>query len=232
MPGQQTTSRRGRPTLLDQVVRYRELPDGQRVAVTAGEQVIERRRLGLDEASAAASAGISKSTLWHWRLDGARWRAEEARGATLGPKEAQLRDFVDALERAEAEWEAGNLGIIARAAQGGAVVTKTTEKWTPGPPNPDGSPSAPRLVERTVVTETLAPQWTAAAWQLERMRQDKYRKRMELTGAEGKPLVPEADQARGLADALRAFQAEPKPARPARPRAPRPRKTPTKGHPK
>lgn len=220
MPGQQTTKRMGRPTLLDQVVRYRELPDGTRVAVTAGEQVIERRRLGLDEAGAAASAGISKTTLYHWRLDGARARAEEARGQReLTPQEAQLRDFVNALERAEAEWEAGNLGIIARSAQGGHVTTKTTEKWAPTT-NPDGTPGQPRLVERQVVTETLAPQWTAAAWQLERRMPAKYGRRMELTGADGAPLVPEADQARGLADALRAFQAQPKPtpARPARPR--------------
>lgn len=226
MPGQQTTKRMGRPTLLDQVVRYREV-DGRQVPVTAGEQVVERRRLGLDQASAAASAGVDKSTLHHWRLDGARARADEARGRTLSPKEAGLRDFVDALERAEAEWEAGNLAIIQRAAQGGHVVTKTTEKWVADPTAPNGR----RVTERSTVTETLAPQWTAAAWQLERMRQDKYVRRMELTGADGKPLVSEPEQARGLADALRAYQqgiadAAPKP--PARPRAAR--KTPTKGH--
>lgn len=223
MPGQQTTKRMGRPTLLDQVVRHRDLPDGTRVPVTAGEQVVERRRLGLDQASAAASAGVDKTTLHHWRLDGARARADEARGRKLSPKEAGLRDFVDALERAEAEWEAGNLAIIQRAAQGGHQVTKTTEKR-----NAQGD-----LVERTTVTETLPPLWTAAAWQLERMRQDKYVRRMELTGAEGQPLLPEPEQARGLADALRAYQqgiadAAPKP--PARPRAPRARKAPAKGH--
>lgn len=227
MPGQKTTARMGRPTLLDQVVRYREAPDGTQIPVTAGEQVIERRRLGLDEVAAAASAGITKTTLHHWRLDGARARAIEARGhrELTGP-EAQLRDFVNALERAEADWEAGNLAIIQRAAQGGHRTTKTTEKYLPDPADPTGPP---RLVERTVVVETQAPQWTAAAWQLERMRRDKYARRWEVTGEDGKPLVPEADQARGIADALRAFHAEAKPK--AVPRDTRARrKTPTKGH--
>ena len=52
----------GRPTVLTQVVRYRE-QNGAQVPVTAGEQVIERRGLGLDDQAAADSAGISRQTL-------------------------------------------------------------------------------------------------------------------------------------------------------------------------
>jgi hypothetical protein len=54
--------RMGRPTVLTQVVRYRE-HNGAQVKVTAGEQVIERRGLGLDDQAAADSAGISRQTL-------------------------------------------------------------------------------------------------------------------------------------------------------------------------
>lgn len=195
MPGEQTTKRIGRPTELTKVVRHREV-NGVQVPVTAGEQVIERRRLGLDIESAAASAGVSRISIHTWRLDGARVRAIEAQGKReLTPHEALFRGFVDDLERAESEWEANNLAVIQRAAQGGFVSTKTVEKRD----------AAGDLIERSVTTETLHPQWQAAAWQLERLRRDKYARRWEVTGADGKALIPEADQARNLADQLRDY---------------------------
>lgn len=57
------------------------------------------------------------------------------------------------------------------------------------------------------MTETLRPEWTAAAWWLERRRAAKYARRVEVTGAEGQPLVPQDVQARDLADSLRDFLA-------------------------
>jgi hypothetical protein len=164
-------ARTGRPSKIDQVVRHR--PDGS--PVTAGEQVVERVQLGMDLQVAADSAGISRSTLHNWRLTGARHRAEAAQGKKLTPAQARLADFLDALERAEAEAEANRLAIVQRAATGGAQVVKVTEKVD----------AQGQLLERTTVTETLAPQWTAAAWWLERRRG--YVKRYELTGAEGAP---------------------------------------------
>lgn len=182
-------ARTGRPSKIDQVVRHR--PDGS--PVTAGEQVVERVQLGMDLQVAADSAGISRSTLHTWRLTGARHRAEAAQGKRLTPAQERLADFLDALERAEAEAEANRLAIVQRAATGGAQVVKVTEKVD----------AQGQLLERTTVTETLAPQWTAAAWWLERRRG--YVKRVEVTGAEGQPLVPQGEQARGLADSLRTY---------------------------
>lgn len=215
MPGQ---TKMGRPLELTKVVRHRA--DGS--PVTAGEQVIERRGLGLDDQAAADSAGINRTTLHHWRLGGARARAIEAQGKReLTTDEVALRNFVDALERAEAEWEASRLAIIQREAQGGYQTTKTVEKYGPDP----AGGNQPVLLERTVTTETAKPQWQAAAWQLERLRRDKYARRWEVTGAEGKPLIPEQDQARNLADSLRAYQAEQATKPKATPRAHRPRRT-------
>lgn len=180
------------------MVRHR----GDGTPVTAGQQVIERVQLGQDLADAADSAGISRQTLHKWRLAGGRARAERTEGVTLRKADRDLAEFVDALERAEAEAEARKLAIIERVAQGGATVTKTTTKVQV---QPDGTE---RVIERTTVTETLRPEWTAAAWWLERRMPAKYGRRLEVTGAGGKPLVPQDEQARNLADALRDFQAE------------------------
>ncbi len=160
------------------------------------QHVLERIQLGQDLTSSAKSAGLSVAILHRWRLDGARARATAANGGRLTALQRRLVTFVDDIEKAESEAEASRLAIIQRVAQGGAVVTKTTEKRN----------GAGELVERTVVTETLRPEWTAAAWWLERRRKG-YARRHEITGADGEPLVPPDEQARNLADSLREFQA-------------------------
>lgn len=189
----------GRPTKLDQVVRHR---DG--APVTAGEQVIDRVQLGLDLASAADSAGISRATLHKWHVRGARARAVAAKTRRRVPAaEAPYAEFVDALERAQAEAEANRLAIIQRAATGGAVITKTTTKVQLVKGDDGTMTEVP--VERTTVTETLRPEWTAAAWYLERKRGYVRPLSVELTGANGSPLIPQAEAARDLADSLREY---------------------------
>lgn len=185
-------AKNGRPSMLPQVIRLRD--DG--TPVTAGEQVVEKRRLGLDDQAACDSAGVSRTTLHNWRLGGARARTIAAQGKrALTPEEQDLATFVELLDRAEADWESDRLAIIQGAAKGGFVSTKTVEKCN----------AVGEVIERTVTTETLHPQWQAAAWQLERLRRDKYARRWEVTGADGNALIPEADQARNLADNLRDY---------------------------
>ena len=181
----------GRPTKLDQPCRT--LPDG--TTITAAEHLVEQIRLGLDYQTAADHTGVSRQTLHTWRLTGARHRAAETQGTKLTELESKYVNFLDALERAHAEAEADRLAVIEGAATGGRQIVKTTERVLP-----DGR------TETVTVTETARPEWTAAAWILERRMPGKYARRVEVTGAEGAPLVPPAQQARDLADSLRDFQ--------------------------
>lgn len=195
MPGQQTTARVGRPSEIDKIVKVNE--DGS--ALTAGQQIIERMRLANDLHVAAASAGISTTALYKWRLDGARLRAVEAQGKrALTEREQVFVDFVNALEKAEAAWEVNKLGIIQEAAEGGYQHEKVTEKWE----MVDGKLT---LTEKSVVRWTAAPQWAAAMTLLERRMPYKYGRRVALTDGDGGPLISPADQAREIADSLREY---------------------------
>ena len=184
---------RGQPTKLDKPCRT--LDDG--TTVTTGEHLIDCIRLGLDYQRAADSAGISRTTLHYWRLNAARHRATETQGGTLNPKERVLVDFLDSLEEAEAEAEASRLEIIRGAAKGGHRMVRTTVKYD----------KAGDVVETVETTEHLRPEWTAAAWFLERRISERYARRVEVTGAEGAPLVPPAEQAKNLEQSLADFQA-------------------------
>jgi len=159
----------GRPPRLTEIVRYDEQVDDDGgpiiVPVTLAEQVVERIRTGLDLNDAAASSNITRQTIWNWRRKGALARARRAQGkaARLPDADAYVQ-FVDALERAEAEAELTRLQVIEGAAMGGFKTTRTVITY-----GPDGS-----VVGRVVTEETVLPNWLPAAWWLERRRPAKY----------------------------------------------------------
>jgi hypothetical protein len=188
-----------RPPTLNRVIRVRQ--DGTQV--TAAEEVIERIQLGMPIEDAADSAGIPRSTLHNWRKAGGIHRAAQAGGATLRKAEREYVEFLDAYERATAEAELNRLTVVHRAAVGGMTLTKQVSKWKVERAR-DGTEVLTEI-ERTVTTEQLAPQWTAAAWWLERRIPQRYARRVEVSGPDGGPIA--VASAEDLLLELEAFKA-------------------------
>lgn len=184
----------GRPLKLDAIVGQTE--DGQ--PITAGDRVLELTRTTWSPRRyIAAHAGLNHVTLNSWRREGGLARAAMARGEKVTQNQRRLAAFLTAWEKAEAEAVAARLGVIREAAAGGWVKTKTVTKV-----NADGE-----VVETTTTTETLAPEWQAAAWMLERRRPEDFGRRVEVTGKDGSPLIPKEDRAGQLAASLEGFLA-------------------------
>ena len=163
---------------------------------THADVLIDKLRMGLHQKAACDLAGLNRSTLHKWTLTGARLKALRTQGKLPNPtdEEAGLIDFANRVERAYADAEADRMAIIRNAAEGGRTLTKTTTRTSGG------------KTEVTVTEEEMRPEWTAAAWYLERVHPARYARRVEVTGAGGEPLVPPSEQAATLAASLRAYQ--------------------------
>lgn len=185
-----------RPSKIDHVVRT----DSQGRPVTAGDEIIAGIRLGLPHGHAAARAGISHQTLIRWRQHGAAARAQQlAPGSKrLTAPQRQYLTFCEGLEKAEAEAETSRLAIIERAASVGFTTTDTfvTERLD--------DQGVLQVYEQRTVTKQHAPQWTAAAWWLERRIPERYARRVELSGPGG-GAIPLEERAESLADSMEAY---------------------------
>lgn len=189
----------GRPPKIDQVVDTFPAGHPTRAGepMTAGEKVVERvRALWAPWASAAVSADVRRQTVHEWHRKGANARAKALRGERLTRNERLYAEFADSLEKAEEEAHLRILGTLGREAQGGYVITKTVTKTVAG-----------KVTEKVVTEETARPTWQALCWLLERKKGAEYpRPAYEVTGPAGEPLVPKAERADALAEALEAYQ--------------------------
>jgi hypothetical protein len=142
------------------------------IAPSITENVVRALNAGNYMETAAAYAGISKDTLYRWLKRGEREKRRREDTPLPTTKKARaieqrIRDeeepylaFSDAIEKALADSEVRQVGIIAKAATGGTVLKSTTTAKA------DGS-----VVK---VEEHAPPQWQAAAWQLERKHPDRW----------------------------------------------------------
>lgn len=146
--------------------------DGTRV--TVADVLVQHKELGLHVREACAAAGISVDTYYRWRRAGAAARRAEAHtGRRPQGAAAHYARFSERMDEADARAEAARLGVVVRAAQGGGVQTKTRTRTITGP---DGATSTEQVTETT----TMAPDWRAAAWWLEKVKPARYGPRVEL----------------------------------------------------
>lgn len=144
--------------------------------------LIEALRAGAPVGLACEAASMSRSTFHSWMQRGFDAHEIAAQGGETDPSDEPYRVLYEEVQSARATAGVRNVGIIQRVAQGGTVLEKTTEK------DPDGT-------ER-VIEKRQAPDWRAAAWYLEKVRKDEFRKdaeQVEVTGAGGGPVQVTAD---------------------------------------
>lgn len=145
---------------------------------------------GLGYEPAARMAGIGYSTLRSW-VNRAEAELERLKKPKTRPKQSEqiYLEFLEALQRAEAEGENTNADIVGEAARGGQIVTKT-EKYQKRVF--DKKSQSFVVIEETETTkvETAAPDWRAAAFILERRHPDRWGRQVktELSGPGGKPV--------------------------------------------
>lgn len=202
----------GRPTKIDQVVAYIGRGDDRR-GVTAADRIVESLRMGDYFETAAAAAGVTKETAYHWLRTGADANAQLNRANLHGRKpprltkfQDQCRSFSDAVAAATAEWHASALTTLELLGRGGMKVTKVSER-TEVVRQPDGS-TVEQVVERRTTTETLAPNAAVLMWRLTRRFPDRYGHRVELVPGNDLVVDPldDPDLAGSLADQLAEFQ--------------------------
>jgi len=103
------------PTYLTDGPGRRSLVHNQEIV----SEIVDNVKVGLTYEVAVQAAGISTATFYNWRRRAELERARVARGATPNPREAPYIEFLDELERAEAQAEAGMVAEV-RADAGGA----------------------------------------------------------------------------------------------------------------
>ena len=117
-------------------------------------RIINALKAGGTQRAAFTSAGVGESTFYGWLQRGER------------EKSGRHREFSESVKKAEQDAVITNVTLIQRAAQGGEVIERVTVR------RPDGS-------EVTTEKKTI-PQWTAAAWWLERKFPDDWGRRERI----------------------------------------------------
>lgn len=195
VPGRKPPRKRpsaGQPPVdLEAVAGYLDI-DGVRTPTTVADQVVEALAAGAFEKDAAARAGVDKTTLRNWIAAGARARRQvlqgDRRAHDLTDHEAQCVRLLVRVEEAEASARTMLAATAARVAQGGIEAKETTRRM-----EPDGRVTETVTVRKTLPDGRLALQILAQRWPAEWGRN-----RVELTGADGGPVLVDAAPIRDM----------------------------------
>lgn len=207
----------GRPSPIDQIIGH----DQEGNPITVADSITNSLRMGAYFEQACATAGVTKETGYAWLRTAGKLKLR-ARGGSLATarpsaQEKRCLAFSDAVAEAESSYEVDALSTLGLLARGGYAVVKTVVKR--GPPAP-GSDAAGPVLESTTTTERLAPSAQVIQWRLARRFPARYGQRVEITGAEGGPvLLSMEERADALAETLTAFLQGAAAARPKRARS-------------
>jgi transposase-like protein len=193
------------PTNLRRVIATREAPDGSVVEVTIIDRVEETLRQGAMVKDAAARVGVAVETLRRWQATGVRVRAalgeRDADGnpkhdtADLSAHERNCVELANRMDAAEADTRTALLALTQQLARGGRQRVETIVKVN----------AAGQELERVTKTSTTEPDIRAIQWMLSHRWRDDFGSRVEVTGADGGPVLVDAEP---IADRLRADLAE------------------------
>lgn len=128
-------------------------------------------KLGMSNHDAAVLAGIGESTYYIWLARGEKEIERLAASPRAQPRqrEAPFVEFAKAIKGAVPVRKRLLIGRIQQASRGGETTTETRRKVVGG-----------RVVEEITVIRQTEPQWTAAAWLLERMHPEEFGRRQQI----------------------------------------------------
>lgn len=172
-PKPKTGTRAGQPSPIDRVIGY-DPQTGD--PITVAERIVRSIRAGNYFEPSAIAAGVTKETAYEWLRVAGKVRLT-ARGRPLDtltpqPTHHQRRcvEFSDAVDEAQGLWEVGANTQLEALSRGGLTVETVTEKHDP----------AGKLLERTVKTETLAPNAQVIEWRLTRKNRLRYGDKLDI----------------------------------------------------
>ena len=174
-------------------------PDG--TTRTKSEAIVDFMRQGDFLETAAGRVGLNNGTPRDWLRTAARARIRQQVNPTtqLTPKEQKSLIFTNALEQAEADFEAAATSELDQIARGGRRINIIREHRTFKP----GGPEQGILVSRDTEVRTLPPDPRVLQWRLEKRFPGRYTPQVRIETVEAALSPDEVTTA--LADEIEAF---------------------------